>query len=76
MFAILIHKKTQEEVIQEIIQNDPQVRAALQDPKVQAFIEYLQKNGGADFREIFRRDPELGQKLAVLIQKGVLNVQN
>ncbi|CAD8069007.1 unnamed protein product [Paramecium primaurelia] len=67
--------QTQEEKIQYIIENDKEVKAVLQDPRVQAFIEYLQRTGKADFQEIAYKDPQLMQKLQILIQKGVLNVQ-
>ncbi|KAM3136379.1 hypothetical protein pb186bvf_011514 [Paramecium bursaria] len=67
--------KTEEERIQDIIQNDPEVRSCLQDQKVLAFIEYLQKNGKIDMQLIAQKDPQLMQKLQVLIHKGVLNIQ-
>jgi hypothetical protein len=36
----------------------------LKDPKVKAFIGYLQKNQrGLDFREIQKKDPELAFKV-------------
>ena len=35
----------------------------------------MQQTGGMDFHEVARQDPELAQKLMVLIQKGVFNTQ-
>lgn len=73
-FGCSSSQKSHEEIIQDTIQNDPEVRALLQDEKVVAFIEYLQKTRMADFNEILRKDPELGKKIQVLIKKGILNV--
>ncbi|CAD8086717.1 unnamed protein product [Paramecium sonneborni] len=67
--------QTQEEKAQYIIENDKEVIAILQDTRVQAFIEFLQRTGKVDFKEIAYKDLQLMQKLQVLIQKGVLNVQ-
>lgn len=58
------------------IQTDPQVKAALEDPKVSAVIARLQREGGLDFHEVARTDPETANKLMLLINKGVLNTQN
>ncbi|CAD8091997.1 unnamed protein product [Paramecium sonneborni] len=67
--------QSQEEKIQDIIENDKEVKAVLLDPRVQAFIEFLQRTGKVDFQEFAYKDPQLMQKLQILIQKGVLNVQ-
>ena len=74
-------KRKEEEMMKNdpvyrIIQTDPQVKAALEDPKVHAVIQKLQAQGGLDFNEVARSDPQTAQKLMLLINKGVLNTQS
>ena len=68
-------KEVEADPIAGIIQNDEEVKSILQDPKVEAFLKHLQTNGGADLHYVMQNDQYLGEKLKVLIQKGVLNVQ-
>ena len=57
----------------QIIENDPEVKSILADPRVQNLLAQL-RQGGMDLYEIMRKDPPLGLKMQKLIQKGVLNV--
>ena len=61
--------------IYDKIHNDPEVKAALEDPKVQLVIQKIQKEGGLDFHSVARSDPETANKLMLLINKGVFNTQ-
>mmetsp|Transcript_15353 Transcript_15353/g.13418 ORF Transcript_15353/g.13418 Transcript_15353/m.13418 type:complete len:94 (+) Transcript_15353:578-859(+) len=69
-------EKTEEDPIAQVIANDEEVKAILQDPKVEAFLKHLQTSGGADLQYVMQTDQYLGDKLKKLIQKGVLNVQS
>ena len=68
-------KKMADDPITQIINNDPEVKAIFEDPKVMHVIGQLQKGGGLDLHDVMRRDPVTGHKLFQLIQKGVLNTQ-
>lgn len=53
---------------------DPTVQHLLSLPKIQAFIAELQKGRPLDLREVMHRDPEMGQQLLFLVNKGVFNI--
>ncbi|KAL4454708.1 hypothetical protein ABPG74_021913 [Tetrahymena malaccensis] len=61
--------------INDLIQNDAQVKEALQDPKVVQFIQFLQTQKKVDFHSVMQKDKDLAKKLQILIQKGILNIQ-
>ena len=60
----------------QVIQNDPEVKAILEDPKVKNVIQYMQRAGGLDLHQVMAKDPQTGLKLQVLIKKGVFNVNS
>ena len=66
-------KKLENDPAMIAIKTDPEVKAILEDPKVMEVIHQLQRGGGLDFNDVLRRDPVTGNKLYILIQKGVLN---
>jgi hypothetical protein len=68
-------KEMENDPVMKTIQNDPQVKEILQDPDVIATIHKLQTQGGLDFHNVAKQNPDLGKKLMVLIQKGVFNTQ-
>jgi len=69
-------QQMEKDPVTDIINTDEEVKAILQDPKVQAFLQHLQTSGGADLHYVMQNDQYLGKKLHTLIQKGVLNVQS
>lgn len=62
--------------VEETIKNDSEVQEVLKDAKVQAFLHHLQTSGGADLHYVMQNDQYLAEKLRILINKGVLNVQS
>lgn len=67
--------KAKEEEKKKQAQSDPEVDSILKEEKVQALIEYMRKNPKVDFHQIMRADPQLGQKIQTLINKGYFNLQ-
>eukprot|EP01016_Furgasonia_blochmanni_P053983 TRINITY_DN8823_c0_g2_i2.p1 TRINITY_DN8823_c0_g2~~TRINITY_DN8823_c0_g2_i2.p1 ORF type:complete len:159 (-),score=18.98 TRINITY_DN8823_c0_g2_i2:91-567(-) len=53
---------------------DPIVQEILRDQKVVAFVKHMEQNPQVDFYEVRRRDPELADKLKILIDKGFFMV--
>ena len=60
-------EKMKDDPVMKTINEDPQVKAILAEPKVQKVIHTMQQQGGMDFHAVARQDPELGQKLMILI---------
>ena len=62
-----------EDPVMKTINTDEEVKKILEDPQIQKFLHQLQTQGGIDLFEVMRKDVILGNKLKVLISKGVLN---
>lgn len=54
--------------------NDPEVQKVLNDPKVIPFLAKLQQEGKVDIEEL-NKDPYLAQKINLLVDKKLLNIQ-
>merc|ERR1712118_482536 len=55
--------------------DDPKVEAALKDPEVQQLISELQRGRQLEMHELGATNPRLFQKIRVLLDSGLLNVQ-
>ena len=57
----------------KIMEEDKKVQEFLADEEVRKILDHLRFKGALDLHSVLRSDPQTGQKLMYLIQKGVLN---
>lgn len=71
-FGNLAEKKQQEST--SIQQTDPEVREIMKDKDVKRLIKRLQSGQPIELNEFLFRNPALGQKIRVLIDKGLIHL--